>query len=109
MEIVNYLLSAEHQTELARTKGKIPSLKDEAVRKQLFADMKVKNVGYYEAIYANPFAPLAPKTIYDESVRKILSNTKSMLELATGKTDINTFMRTTEEKANKELERERKK
>ena len=106
MEIIKYLVSEEHQTYLARDKGAIPTIKSDAVRKQLYEGTPLKGKGFYEAIYHNPLAPLADKTIYDESVRAILSESAGILKLGTGKTDINTFLREVEERSNKKIEQE---
>jgi multiple sugar transport system substrate-binding protein len=103
MEIISYLVSEEHQTYLARDKGAIPAIKDDEVRKQLYEGTPLKGKGFYEAIYHNPLAPLAEKTIYDETARSVFDSA-SIIKLATGQTDINTFLREAEERANKKIE-----
>jgi multiple sugar transport system substrate-binding protein len=108
MEIINYLVSEEHQTYLARDKGAIPAIKNDAVRKQLYEGTPLKGKGFYEAIYHNPLAPLADKTIYDESVRSVFDSA-GIIKLGTGQTDINTYLREAEEKANKKIEQEKSK
>lgn len=108
MQIINYLVSEEHQTYLARDKGAIPTIKNDAVRKQLYEGTPLKGKGFYEAIYHNPLAPQADKTIYDEAVRAILSESAGIIKLGTGQVDINTFLREAEERANKKIEQEKR-
>lgn len=109
MEIIRYLVSDEHQTYLARDKGAIPTIKKDSVRKQLYEGTPLKGKGFYEAIYHNPLAPLAEKTIYDETVRSAISDSASIIKLGTGQTDINTFLREAGERADKRIAQEKSK
>ncbi|CAG7637901.1 ABC transporter substrate-binding protein [Paenibacillus allorhizosphaerae] len=99
MEVIKFLGSDEYQTEMAR-KGTMPVLNNESIKKLLGQDTQFKDKNF-NAVFHNKFAPISPKTIYDVSIEKILTN--KLVPLAKQEIDINTALRTAEDEANKSI------
>ncbi|ULL16297.1 extracellular solute-binding protein [Paenibacillus sp. H1-7] len=100
MEIIKYLISEEVQMKLSK-KGIMPVLNNEAVKKAFGQDSKFKNKNL-KAVFTNQFAPVPYKSKLDSLVEKTYNE-------AVGTAlnqDINTALRTAEEKANQLLSSE---
>jgi ABC-type glycerol-3-phosphate transport system substrate-binding protein len=100
MEIIRYLLSDEFQLAMSKT-GTLPVVKSDAVRKAFAQDTKFKDKNVKSALYSS-FAPIAVQTLYDSMVSTAYN--KQLVDFATGKVELNTLLRTSEEEANKEIE-----
>ncbi|CAM3376551.1 hypothetical protein MALU111345_01790 [Marinicrinis lubricantis] len=94
MEIIKYMVSKEFQLEFSK-RGFMPVLTDGEVQAAYGTDaFQGKN---QTAVFHLPFAPVMIKTPYDNDVERALTGKKN--DLALGKMDINTLLRTAKEEA----------
>jgi ABC-type glycerol-3-phosphate transport system substrate-binding protein len=100
MKVITYLTSDEYQLEASR-KGTMPAVTAESVRKVLGQDTKFMDKNF-QAMYANKFAPIAYKALLDYDLEK--AYTEEIGKLSAGTVDINSYLRSAEEKGNKLLE-----
>ncbi|MDF2718923.1 MAG: extracellular solute-binding protein family 1 [Paenibacillus sp.] len=101
MEVLNYLVSDEFQTQLSR-KGFIPVVKTKSVRDAFAQDTTFKDKQIAEALYTNkPAAPMA-RSANEGLVSSPLGT--NLTKVITGEMDLNTALRVAEEQANKALE-----
>lgn len=103
MEVIKYLTSDEFQTILSK-QGKITPLKSEAVKKEVYADSAFAKEKNLSALFYNDVAPNHTFNAYDELVNKAVE--KYVVEIAKGTMDVNTALRSTEEKANELIQAE---
>jgi ABC-type glycerol-3-phosphate transport system substrate-binding protein len=97
MEIIKYLVSEEVQMKLSK-KGIMPVLNNEAVRKAFGQESKF-NTKNLKAVFTNQFAPVPYKSKNDSLVEKTYNEAVG----AALSQDINTALRSAEEKANQIL------
>lgn len=100
MMAIEVLVSVEHQMFLSR-QGQIPVLLNEEVQKSLGQDSVFKDKNW-QAIFKQQAAPIPNKSMYDVELENIYR--ANLLQYSTGQTDLNTFLRTAEEAAEKFLE-----
>ncbi|MDF2649260.1 MAG: extracellular solute-binding protein family 1 [Paenibacillus sp.] len=100
MEVLNYMISNEFQTELARL-GTMPVLKDKAIQKELGKNtaFKDKNWG---AIFYNNFAPIPAQAPKEAVIAGIYASYGTKAQI--GALDLNTALRQAEEDAKKKIE-----
>ncbi|UQZ80902.1 hypothetical protein SK3146_00058 [Paenibacillus konkukensis] len=105
MEVLKFLVSEEYQTYAAQN-ATVPVLQSAAVQNALgqSAAFKDKNL---KAIFYNKLAPLSAKSKYDNAVEK--AYTKPLVDISTGKLDLNSALRTAEEEANLAIAQEKAK
>ncbi|MEF3304447.1 ABC transporter substrate-binding protein [Paenibacillus sp. GYB003] len=97
-KIIKYLLSDEFQTEASKA-GNMTVLKNPDIQKAYGTNAyKGKNL---QAAFHNKFAPVMRKTPYDADVEK--AATQHIVNLATGKIDINTALRQAKDQADKKI------
>jgi multiple sugar transport system substrate-binding protein len=90
------------QTESARV-GRVPVLKDESIVEEFGTKLPfLKGTNYTKTIFADTSAKPIRVTKYDGTVRSHLA--VAIVDVATGKKDVNTALRDTEENANKAIE-----
>jgi multiple sugar transport system substrate-binding protein len=99
MEVLNYLVSDEMQTTLAK-RGSLPVIKSTDVRNTLGKDSKYKDK-HWQAAFANKFAPVPYKGIYEVPVLAIYADYAT--KVMRGDMDVNTARRLAEEAAIKTL------
>ncbi|UUZ96912.1 extracellular solute-binding protein [Paenibacillus sp. P25] len=97
MEAIKYLVSDEFQMESSR-KGNMTSLKNEEIRKAIGQDGKFKDKNL-KSLYYNKFAPAYPRTPFDSSIEG--KPTEKIVDVLTGKMDLNTMLRTAKEESDK--------
>lgn len=96
MEVINYLISEEFQTILSQN-GDIPVLTKQSVR-DAFAQNSPFQDKNWSALFHNESADISLKTTYDGIVE---GEIRAVLpDMVLGQTDINTAVRTVDEKAN---------
>ncbi|TNJ65194.1 extracellular solute-binding protein [Paenibacillus hemerocallicola] len=101
-KVVSFFLSNEMQTESARV-GRVPVLKDESIVKEFGTKLPfLKGTNYTKAVFADTIGKPIRVTKYDGTVRSHLA--VAIVDVATGKKDVNTALRDTEENANKAIE-----
>ncbi|MCC2686311.1 MAG: extracellular solute-binding protein family 1 [Paenibacillaceae bacterium] len=105
MEVIKYATSAEFQTANSR-KGLPTVLNDDNIKKQLGQDTPFKGKHFAAAFFNKP-APIAVKSEFDDDILKIYIQQEA--DLALGKVDVNTLLRTAEEQANKKADELKKK
>jgi multiple sugar transport system substrate-binding protein len=93
--VVASLLSKEVQTLMSQN-GSLPVLKDEAVIKAFGTNLPYLKGKHVEAIFKTTPAKPPAATIYDADAKTILNQT--MQSVAKGEMDVNTALRTAEEK-----------
>ncbi|WP_282935963.1 extracellular solute-binding protein [Paenibacillus sp. RC67] len=96
-EIVKYLVSEEVQMKLSK-KGIMPVLNNDAVKKAFGQDSKFKSKNL-KAVFTNKFASVPFKSKYDSLVEKTYNDAVGVAL----NQDINTALRSAEEKANQIL------
>lgn len=104
-QVISYLMSDEIAVELAR-QGRIPILKNEAVRKEFgkgIAGLENKNIS---AFFKDTIAKPAPQTKYDGAAKSTFNSV--LITLLGGQKDINTGLREMEEQINKQIEQEQR-
>lgn len=99
-EILKYLVSEEYQTSMSK-RGYITPLTTQAVRDVAFADYPFSKEKNIQAVYYGKPAPQRQMTAYDEIVIEEALQVGVIPEIAKGKLDVNTALRTAEETANK--------
>jgi multiple sugar transport system substrate-binding protein len=99
-EVIKYLTSEEYQLDWAK-KGALSPLKSETIKKSYGLDSRYKDKNF-AALYYNQYAPIPKRSPYNSLAESAL--TKRMVDMALGKTDINTALRTAAEEANKAIE-----
>ncbi|GAA4842489.1 extracellular solute-binding protein [Paenibacillus vulneris] len=107
MEVIKFLTSDEYQMEYSK-KGIMTTLKNESIQKALGQESAFKDKNY-GAFFYNKFPAIADKTIQESQVAILGTYTKNLNKLSSGDMDINTYMRTAEEEANKLLDSLKKK
>lgn len=100
MEVIEYLISDEFQTSLAR-RGLLPSVMSDTVLSQLGADTVFKDKNW-KAFYYNTPAEMPAKALYDAQMINIY--TKYGIQVLNDEVDINTALRMAEEEAVKVIE-----
>jgi ABC-type glycerol-3-phosphate transport system substrate-binding protein len=100
MNVITYLTSDEYQMESSR-KGTMPAITSDAAKKALGQSTKFKDKNF-QAMYMNKFAPIAYKTLMDYDLEKLY--TADVNKLSAGTIDINSYLRSAEEKGNKLIE-----
>lgn len=99
MQAIHYLLSDEHQKELARM-GVIPVVNSDAVKVELGKNSFYKDKNWKAAV-THKFAPLAPRPAYYTQLNAIYQ--KHFLRAALETVDLNTALREAEEEAVKAI------
>lgn len=99
MIAIQYLLSDEHQKELAR-KGITPIVTSDAVKKELGKDSVYKDRNW-NALVEYKFAPLALRPAYYSQLNAIYQ--KYFKAASLGESDLNTALRSAEEEAAKAI------
>lgn len=106
-KVIMYFLSDEMQAENARS-GRVPVLKTDSVVKEFGTKLPfLQGSNYAKAVFADTIGKPIRVTKYDGSVRSALSS--AIVNVATGKADVNTALRDAEETANKAIEAAQKK
>ncbi|MFC3768766.1 ABC transporter substrate-binding protein [Paenibacillus sp. GCM10012303] len=106
-KVIMFFLSDEMQAENARA-GRVPVLKTDSVVKEFGTKLPFLNgTNYAKAVFADTIGKPIRVTKYDGTVRSQLS--AAIVDVATGKSDVNTALRTVEENANKAIEAAMKK
>ncbi|RKN70106.1 ABC transporter substrate-binding protein [Paenibacillus ginsengarvi] len=106
-KVISYFLSDEMQTENARA-GRVPVLKADSVVKEFGAKLPfLKGTNYAKAVFADTIGKPIRVTKYDGTVRSQLS--VAIVDVGTGKKDVNTALRDVEENSNKAIEAAQKK
>ncbi|MEF3306816.1 ABC transporter substrate-binding protein [Paenibacillus sp. GYB003] len=101
--VLTYLMSDEVMIQLAR-QGRIPVMKNEAVRKEFakgIPGLENKNMA---AFFKDTIAKPSPQTKYDGAAKSAMNAT--VVSLLGGTKDINTALRELEEQINKQIEQE---
>ncbi|MDF2724808.1 MAG: extracellular solute-binding protein family 1 [Paenibacillus sp.] len=99
MIALQYLLSDEHQKQLARM-GITPILTNNEVKQELGKDSFYKDRNW-KALVANKFAPLALRPAYYSQLNSIYQKHFNQAQL--GQTDLNSALRSAEEEAAKAI------
>ncbi|MFC3771555.1 ABC transporter substrate-binding protein [Paenibacillus sp. GCM10012303] len=98
-QVIAYLMSDEMQTWNAR-QGRVPIVKSESVVQQFGADLPfLQGKNYTNAVFKEVIAKPVRVTRYDGIVRTELA--AALAEVAQKGTDVNTALRSAEERANK--------
>jgi multiple sugar transport system substrate-binding protein len=101
-EIMKYLTSdVGMQTEFGKA-GRIPILKNPQIEQHYgenYASLQGKHI---QAVFKTKMAPLPPFSVLENEVKKPMGD--AYKNFLSGKTDINTALRTAEEEANKNIE-----
>ncbi|MEF3306807.1 ABC transporter substrate-binding protein [Paenibacillus sp. GYB003] len=106
-KVIAFFLSDEMQTDNARA-GRVPVLKAENVVNTFGEKLPfLKGTNYAKAVFADTIGKPIRVTKYDGTVRSQLS--VAIVDVATGKKDVNTALRDAEENANKAIETAMKK
>ncbi|TMV49088.1 carbohydrate ABC transporter substrate-binding protein [Paenibacillus mesophilus] len=101
-KVISFFLSDEMQAENARA-GRVPVLKSEAVVKEFGTKLPfLKGTNYAKAVFADTIGKPILVTKFDGTVRSQLS--VAIVDVATGKKDVNTALRDAEENSNKAIE-----
>ncbi|MDF2718431.1 MAG: extracellular solute-binding protein family 1, partial [Paenibacillus sp.] len=103
MEVIKYLTSAEYQMEISK-KGVMSARTDEAIKKAFAQDSPNKGKNW-KAVYYNKIAPISSKSLYELKVENLYG--AAVMDIVTGKTDLNTALRETAEKADKAVAEEK--
>jgi len=99
-EVLKYLVSDEYQMELSK-RGDMTVLQNPEVRKA-FGTGSINKDKNLAAAYYNKFAPISRKDVNDKTVEKAITN--KLVDLAMGRTDLNTALREAKEEADKAIE-----
>ncbi|GAA3402127.1 hypothetical protein ACFFNY_03600 [Paenibacillus hodogayensis] len=105
MEVLQYLISDEYQTTMAR-QANMTVLKDRNIQTQTGADMKRGSAGKnYAALYKNQMAPMAPihPRVDSLAVNELV---KYANRLAKGELDVNTLLREADDDIQKKTDAE---
>lgn len=107
MQVLKFLTSDEFQMDISK-KGLMTTLKNEQIQKALGSEgaFKGKNYG---AFFYNKYPKIADKSVEESKANILALYTKNLNKLASGQMDINTYLRTAEEEANKALDDLKKK
>ncbi|CAG7619119.1 ABC transporter substrate-binding protein [Paenibacillus allorhizosphaerae] len=97
MQVIKFLTDKDYQTKQVKS-GTMTSLKDDAIKKMLGQDSKVKDKNL-SAVFFNKYAPMPTKSNYEGDAQKPYED--AIHEAALGSTDMNTLFRKIEETANK--------
>ncbi|CAG7644763.1 hypothetical protein PAESOLCIP111_04800 [Paenibacillus solanacearum] len=99
-EVLSFLVSDEYQLALSK-RGGMTVLNNPSIQKAFGQDSpnKDKNLN---AAYYNKFAPISPKTDFEKTAENAITN--KLVDLAYGRTDLNTALRQATEEANKEIQ-----
>ncbi|MFD1953891.1 ABC transporter substrate-binding protein [Paenibacillus thailandensis] len=98
VNVIKYMISEEFQMKYAK-KGIMPVLTSKDVQAAYGSESyKDKN---NLAVFYNPFAPVMVKTKFDGDVERAFTGQKN--DLALGKIDVNTMLRTAKEEADKKI------
>lgn len=100
MEVIKYLITEEVQAHLSKT-GTMPILNNDAVKKVFGQESIFKGKNFNAAFY-NKFAPISPKTGYDNVAESPYVRAAS--DIILGKMDINSSFRSVEEQSNKKIQ-----
>ncbi|TMV48949.1 extracellular solute-binding protein [Paenibacillus mesophilus] len=103
MEVIKYLTSAEYQMEISK-KGVMSARTDEAIKKAFAQDSPNKGKNW-KAVYYNKIAPISSKSPYELKVENLYG--AAVMDIVTGKSDLNTALRETAEKADKAVAEEK--
>lgn len=95
MEAIKFLTSKEYQMEISK-KGVMSALADASVKKA-FAQESPNKGKNWQAVYYNKMAPISPKSLYELKVESLYN--AAVIDILNGKTDLNTALRETAEKA----------
>lgn len=99
MRVLHYLLSDEFQAQLAQ-QGIVPVLKSETIRKEL-GKQSVYADRNWNALFVNPFAPLASRPAYYSQLNAIYID--HFKKAALDEMDLNTALRKAEEESLKAI------
>lgn len=99
MDVLNYMVSDEFQTELARI-GTMPVLKSEAIQKELGKKSIYKDKNW-KSVFYNKFAVIPPKASYEADIAGIYASYGTKVQI--GSLDMNTALRQAEEDAKKRI------
>ena len=105
-QIIKHMLSDEVQTIMAR-QGRIPIVKNEAVRNQYAQDLQGMEGKNIAAFFKDTIGRPAPATRYDAIAKTAVNSAFS--KVGAGQLDVNTSLRQAEEEINKQIEAELKK
>ncbi|MDF2725418.1 MAG: extracellular solute-binding protein family 1 [Paenibacillus sp.] len=100
MQLLQYLVSDEFQTQLSKAGG-MTSLKSDAIKKVIGQQSPYPGKNYAAAYY-NKFAPISEKSRYDTTAES--GYRKNITNYIYGTIDLNTLFRTAQEDADKALE-----
>lgn len=100
MEVLKYMVSEELQAELSR-KGIMPVLENDEIKKEMGKESPYSHLNW-GAIFYNDFAPIPEKPGYDAALVSIIGGYGT--QVALGKLDLNTALRTAEEESKKKIE-----
>jgi multiple sugar transport system substrate-binding protein len=105
MDVIQYLISDEFQVSVSR-RGNPPAIRNDATQKTFGVDSDYYRNRNAQALFYNKAAALAPKSFFDGKLESFyLAYVK---DLATGKLDLNTMLRTADEKANQYIAENKK-
>jgi multiple sugar transport system substrate-binding protein len=96
-----FALDVGVQTEFGKA-GRIPILKNPQIEQHYgenYASLQSKHI---QAVFKTKMAPLPPFSVLENEVKKPMGD--AYKNFLSGKTDINTALRTAEEEANKNIE-----
>jgi multiple sugar transport system substrate-binding protein len=99
-QLLKMLSSDDVQTIISRA-GRLPVVKNDAIRGQFGADNDMFKGKNLQAIFKVSPSPLPEASKYDVEINKLL--TKDVSKAVVGGEDVNTALRKAEEKANKEI------
>jgi multiple sugar transport system substrate-binding protein len=106
-KVIQFFLSDEMQMENARA-GRVPVLKTESVVKEFGTSLPfLKGKNYTKAVFADTIGKPIQVTKYDGTARSLLSVAVS--NVAQGKNDVNTELRSLEESINKAIDEAKRK
>ncbi|MEF3305458.1 ABC transporter substrate-binding protein [Paenibacillus sp. GYB003] len=105
MEAIAYLTGADIQMSYSK-KGIMPVIDEAAVKKAYGSESAFKDKNW-QAVFYNEFAPMAKKSKYQLLVEGKL--TPNIVDVVTGKTDLNTALRKSAEEAEKAIAEEKQK
>lgn len=100
MEIINYLVSEEFQTQVAKT-GALPAIRTDQIVESFGEETDFQDKNIHSVFYKDN-APIPLKTRYDSDMERIY--TKHLNRLLDGEIDTNSMMRDAYEEAKQKLD-----
>jgi len=107
VRVIEVVTSEEVQLISARKTGRASALDNRQIEEQLGADIPYLQGKNIAAIFKSKPAPVRDETKTDDQIKRIID--RNFAQVRNGTIDINTFMRQSEEEANKWIEAEKNK